>query len=70
VLVFRNQSLTQDDLLRVTGYFGEIGPLTRPAKYRPKGYDRLHPNIMMISNIRENGETIGALPDGEMPLSP
>jgi alpha-ketoglutarate-dependent taurine dioxygenase len=66
VLVFRNQSLTQDDLLRVTGYFGEIGPLTRPVKFRPKGYDRLHPNIMMISNIRENGETIGALPDGEM----
>jgi taurine dioxygenase len=66
VLIFRNQNLTQEDLLRVTGYFGEIGPLTRPAKFRPKGYDRLHPNIMMISNIRENGETIGALPDGEM----
>jgi taurine dioxygenase len=66
VLIFRNQSLTQEDLLRVTRYFGEIGPLTRPVKFRPKGYDRLHPNIMMISNIRENGETIGALPDGEM----
>jgi alpha-ketoglutarate-dependent taurine dioxygenase len=66
VLLFRNQSFLQEDLLRVTGYFGELAPLSRPAKFFPKGYARLLPNIMMISNIRENGETIGALPDGEM----
>lgn len=66
VLLFRNQSFSQEDLLRVTGYFGELAPLTRPVKFFPKGYARLLPNIMMISNIRENGETIGALPDGEM----
>ena len=66
VLLFRNQSFSQEDLLRVTGYFGELAPLTRPAKFFPKGYARLLPGIMMISNIRENGETIGALPDGEM----
>lgn len=66
VLLFRNQNLSQEDLLRVTAYFGEIGPLARPPRLFPKGYSRLLPNIMMISNIRENGETIGALPDGEM----
>src|SRR5688572_23303414 len=66
VLLFRGQQLSQEDLLRATGYFGELAPLTRPAKFHPKGYARLLPNIMMISNIRENGETIGALPDGEM----
>jgi taurine dioxygenase len=66
VLVFRNQKFSQEDLLRVTGYFGELAQTTRPAKYFPKGYSKLLPNIMMISNIRENGETIGALPDGEM----
>ena len=66
MLLFRNQSFSQEDLVRVTGYFGDIAPLTRPAKFFPKGYSRLLPNIMMISNIRENGETIGALPDGEM----
>src|SRR6185437_15234399 len=32
----------------------------------PKGYSSILPGIMMISNIRENGEPIGALPDGEM----
>jgi taurine dioxygenase len=66
VLLFRGQTLEQEDLLRVTEYFGAVGPLGRPPKFFPKGYARLLPNIMMISNIRENGETIGALPDGEM----
>ena len=66
VIVFPDQSLSQEDLIRVTGYFGELGELSRPAKYFPKGYSRLLPGIMLISNIRENGEPIGALPDGEM----
>lgn len=66
VIVFPGQSLSQEDLIRVTGYFGEIAALSRPAKYFPKGYSRLLPGIMLISNIRENGEPIGALPDGEM----
>ena len=66
VIVFPGQNLSQEDLIRVTGYFGELGELSRPPKYFPKGYSRLLPGIMMISNIRENGEPIGALPDGEM----
>jgi taurine dioxygenase len=66
VLVLRGQTLGQEELVRATAYFGEIGPLSRPPKYFPKGYAKLLPNIMLISNIRENGETIGALPDGEM----
>jgi taurine dioxygenase len=66
VIIFPDQDLSQEDLVRVTGYFGEIGELSRPAKYFPKGYSKLLPGIMLISNIRENGEPIGALPDGEM----
>jgi taurine dioxygenase len=66
VLLFRGQQIEQDDLLRVTEFFGRVGALGRPPKFFPTGYSRLLPNIMMISNIRENGETIGALPDGEM----
>jgi taurine dioxygenase len=66
VLVFPQQTLSQEDLIRVTGYFGELGELGRPPKYFPKGYSKILPGIMMISNIRENGEPIGALPDGEM----
>jgi taurine dioxygenase len=66
VIIFPDQDLSQEDLVRVTGYFGEIGELSRPPKYFPKGYSKLLPGIMLISNIRENGEPIGALPDGEM----
>jgi taurine dioxygenase len=66
VIVFPEQKLEQEDLIRVTGYFGELGELHRPPKYRPPGFSRILPGIMMISNIRENGEPIGALPDGEM----
>jgi taurine dioxygenase len=66
VIVFPGQQLSQEDLVRVTGYFGEIGELHRPPKYRPPGFSRMLPGIMLISNIRENGEPIGALPDGEM----
>lgn len=66
VLVFPGQDLSQEDLLRTTSYFGERGKLARPAEFRPSGFDKLLPDIMLISNIRENGQTIGALPDGEM----
>jgi taurine dioxygenase len=66
VLLFRGQELAQEDLIRVTGLFGEFAPIGRPAHTLPKGFAKILPNIMLISNIRENGETIGALPDGEM----
>lgn len=66
VIVFRGQTLAMEDLPRVTGYFGKMGVLDRPAKFHPPGFSRTLPGIMMISNIRENGEPIGALPDGEM----
>lgn len=66
VLVFPDQQLAQEDLVRATGFFGAPGQLSRPRKYRPAGYSTLLPGIMMVSNIRENGEPIGVLPDGEM----
>jgi len=66
VLVFRGQNFSQEDLIRATGFFGEQAPMSRPPAFFPKGYAKLLPNIMLISNIRENGEPIGALPDGEM----
>ena len=66
VVLFRDQTLSQQNLLDVTTIFGRIGQLARPKAFRPPGFDRLLDNIMLISNIRENGEPIGALPDGEM----
>ncbi len=66
VLIFRGQNLSQEDHVRATRIFGEHAPIRRPPKYFPPGFNRVLPGIMFISNIRENGEPIGALPDGEM----
>jgi len=66
VLLFCGQDLSQEDLIRITGTFGELAELGRPKHTLPSGFSKILPNIMLISNIRENGETIGALPDGEM----
>jgi taurine dioxygenase len=66
VLLFRGQALTPQRLTEITGMFGTLGALARPKQYRTSGHDSLPDGIMLISNIRENGEPIGALPDGEM----
>src|SRR5580693_3745888 len=58
VLIFPRQQLSQEDLVRATSFFGEIGKLSRPPKFFPKGYSSILPGIMMVSNIRENGEPI------------
>jgi taurine dioxygenase len=62
VIRLRGQELSEDDQVR----FGEtFGPLNRSAKKRAH-HNAANPAIMLISNIRENGQLIGALPDGEM----
>lgn len=66
VLLFRDQKLTPEQLTVATGNFGTLAKLSRPPEFRPPGYARLPDDIMLISNIRENGVPIGALPDGEM----
>jgi len=64
VIVFPDQRLEQEDLVRVTGYFGQMGMPRRPPRFFPKGYSRLLPGIMLISNIRENGAPIHSeMPD-------
>jgi taurine dioxygenase len=60
VILLRDQHLTEDDQVR----FGEkFGP---PAVSHTKRFTTKNPAVMLISNIRENGKLIGALPDGEM----
>lgn len=66
VVLFRDQDLTQDDLVRATANFGELAEPARPTEFRPAGMQRMNPKIMLITNIREDGKPIGALPDGEM----
>jgi taurine dioxygenase len=66
VILFRGQTLTQDELVRATAQFGTVAEYTRPKEFQMKGQQDLRPEIMLITNIREDGKPIGAHPDGEM----
>jgi taurine dioxygenase len=60
VILLRHQELSEDDQVRFAEKFGP------PAVIHTKQFVRNHPAVMLISNIREDGKPIGALPDGEM----
>ena len=60
VILLRDQELSEDDEVRFAEKFGP------PAKIHTPQFVRGHPAVMLISNIREDGKPIGALPDGEM----
>jgi taurine dioxygenase len=60
VILLRNQKLTEEDQVRFAERFGP------PAKIHTPQFVQKHPAVMLISNIREDGKPIGALPDGEM----
>jgi taurine dioxygenase len=61
ILVFRCGEISEDDQTRLAGYFGPT--VGARSKQRSDGGDR---RLMLISNIRQNGEPIGLLPDGEL----
>ena len=64
VLVFRNQHLTDDDLLRFSMHFGALDspPNQGAGRKSPEGY----PEVYVVSNVLDaQGEPIGALGDGE-----
>ena len=67
VLLFRNQSLSEEDQIRFARHFGALQQRTRPPEARNEACLIKHPELtMLVSNIRENGKLIGSLPDGEM----
>lgn len=60
VVLFRDQHLSEADQVRFAERFGRL------ALSHTRRYTTANPAVMLISNIRENGKQIGALPDGEM----
>src|SRR5580658_8428688 len=61
VILLRNQTLDEDAQVRFAETFGAPAKTTSGRRFSVK-----HPSVMLISNIREDGKPIGALPDGEM----
>jgi taurine dioxygenase len=67
VILFRNQSLSEDDQIRFAQRFGTLQKRTRPPEAINEAGHTQYPQLtMLVSNIRENGKLIGSLPDGEM----
>ncbi len=62
LLLFREQDISDDALIHSSDWIGSIGKRARPKDRRQEQ----DPYIMLVSNIRENGELVGSLPDGEM----
>jgi taurine dioxygenase len=61
VILLRDQALDEDAQVRFAETFGTLAKTTSGRAFSAK-----HPSIMLVSNIREDGKPIGALPDGEM----
>ena len=64
VLVFPNQTLTEDEQIRFARSWGKFPVRDRYERRAEKG--TADKSIMLVSNIRKNGKPIGSLPDGEM----
>ncbi|MFM9968437.1 MAG: TauD/TfdA dioxygenase family protein [Burkholderiales bacterium] len=62
IVLLRGQTITEDHQVGFASRLGDLGRVL----HNHQGGSKHHPSVMFISNIRENGELIGALPDGEM----
>ena len=63
VILFRGQSLSEDDQIRFAQRFGELQKRTRPPEAINEAGHTKYPQLtMLVSNIRENGKLIGSLP--------
>jgi taurine dioxygenase len=62
IILFRGQRIDEDAQVRFAERFGSLARVLN----KHGGASQHHPGVMFISNIRENGQLIGALPDGEM----
>jgi taurine dioxygenase len=64
-VVFRSQELSEEDQLRAASYFGKVHVRRRPTATRDPG-GAFDTPFMLVTNIVENGKSIGVFGDGEM----
>src|SRR5580704_6957580 len=63
VVVFHGQTLSDPQLIAFSKNFGELDP-PGPNPYG-EPFNKEHPELNVISNVKENGKQIGNLGDGE-----
>jgi len=63
VLLFRGQSLSDDDLIAFSRKFGDLD--WAPVQESGRRFVEGHPEIYVVSNVMENGAPIGSLGSGE-----
>ena len=69
VLVFRGQTITQEQQLRFAARFGELGnrkQAPEPLRDRAEGIHQTDPKVLLVTNIKVDGKPIGAFGDGDM----
>jgi len=68
VLVFRGQTITQDQQLRFASYFGELGNRKKapePLRGRAEGIYQTNEKVLLVTNIKVDGKPIGAFGEGD-----
>lgn len=66
ILLFRNQSLTEEQQISFGERFGEISQrMDRKGIAKPES-DDMDERVILITNIRKDGVCIGTLPDGAL----
>jgi taurine dioxygenase len=65
-LVFRDQDLTDDDLLKLGARFGALDDTVRPQPANQPGQHRDVKALTIVSNVVENGVALGALGNGDL----
>src|SRR3954466_929058 len=66
ILAIRDQSLSEEDQLRAAGYFGKVAVRRKPAAGMSNPGGDFDTPFMLVTNIVENGKSIGVFGDGEM----
>lgn len=69
VIVFRDQTITQEQQLRFAARFGELGVRKQAPSAlaaRTEGVEQIDRRVLLVSNKKVNGVPVGAFGDGDM----
>ena len=61
LLLFRNQTLVETDMIEFSRRFGEL-----EIHVREEWLSDDNPEILMVTNVKKNGQSVGALEDAEV----